>query len=157
MINDVLPIHHAEILRNNLAFVDWLSPLDHVGLFALLAASCYARQISNGAGVLIGFTSDSAYQSKNLTWLRAKFANFVYIDRVIIGAKSQGRGYGRLLYEDFEAFAHENGYTRLVCEVNTKPDNPGSHLFHQKLGFTPCGDMGIASTNKCVRYYEKQI
>jgi len=157
MIGPVLPEHHREILASNEHFVHWLAPLDAQGLKDLLAASPYSRQIGGGAGVLIAMTSDCAYQSDNLTWLREKFDRFVYIDRVIISEHAHGKGYGRTLYEDLEGFARATNYPRLVCEVNTKPDNPGSHAFHARMGFVPCGEMDMRGGAKRVRYYEKPI
>jgi predicted GNAT superfamily acetyltransferase len=157
MIGYITQDHLPTILANNERFVHWLAPLDLTGLEKLLAASSYARQIDSGNGVLIGFRSDSPYQNDNLTWLRKKFDSFVYIDRVIIGEKAQGKGYGRALYEDYEDFARENNIPRMVCEVNTTPDNPGSHEFHLKLGFKPCGEMDMLNGAKRVRYYEKLL
>ena len=157
MIGYVKSGHLPTILANNEQFVHWLAPLDIKGLEKLISEARYVRQIGDGAGVLIGFTSDSAKQSENLSWLRKAFDNFVYIDRVIIGETAQGKGYGRMLYDDFEAFARENNYVRMVCEVNTIPNNPVSHKFHTALGFKPCGEMDMDMGKKRVRYYEKLL
>ena len=157
MIDYVKSDHLPTILANNEQYVHWLAPLDMEGLEKLISEARYVRQIGDGTGVLIGFTSDSAKQSENLSWLRKAFDNFVYIDRVIIGETAQGKGYGRALYEDFEAFARENNYARMVCEVNTIPNNPVSHKFHTTLGFEPCGEMDMAKGKKRVRYYEKLL
>lgn len=153
----ILSSHHREILKNNQEFVDWLSPLEALELAALLQSASYARQIEAGQGVLIAFTSENIYKSENVDWLQARFDNFVYIDRVIISGNAQGKGYGARLYDDVEVFARENGYTHIVCEVNTVPDNPGSHIFHEKRGFKVCGEADINAGAKRVRYYAKQI
>lgn len=157
MIDYIHTDHLAKILANNERFVHWLSPLDMAQLESLIAQASYARQIEQGEGVLIGFKAGSAYQSNNLDWLRARFDDFVYIDRVIIGEGAQGRGFGRLLYDDFEDYARDSGISRMVCEVNTIPDNPGSHKFHLRLGFKPCGEMDMNDGAKQVRYYEKLL
>lgn len=157
MIETVKAEHLSTILANNEQYVHWLAPLDMEDLEKLISEAQHVRQIADGAGVLIGFTSDSPQQSDYLTWLRNAFDDFVYIDRVIIGESLQRQGAGRALYEDFEAFAHENKYRRMVCEVNTIPDNPGSHKFHSKLGFVPCGEMEMNGGRKRVRYYEKLL
>ena len=94
---------------------------------------------------------------KNLNWLRGRFKRFFYIDRVIVDAQAQGKGYGRLLYEDFEHEARARGLPRLVCEVNTKPDNPASHRFHLGFGFRAVGDEYYPDYDKAVRYYEKVL
>lgn len=157
MIDHVAEGHLATILANNLQYVHWLSPLDPPELRALVNAAPYAKQIDHGMGVLLGFTSECDYESDNLTWLRASFQNFIYIDRVIIGEKGHRKGYGRALYEDFSAFGRAQGRTRMVCEVNTIPDNPVSHKFHLDLGFNPCGEMDMLGGAKRVRYYEKTL
>ncbi|NNC35876.1 MAG: GNAT family N-acetyltransferase [Acidimicrobiales bacterium] len=157
MIDFIHSDHLPTILANNERFVHWLAPLDIAGLKKLLSAANYARQIDRGEGVLIGFRADSSYQSENLSWLRQKFDDFAYIDRVIIGENAQGRGLGRQLYEDFEDYAREHNISRMVCEVNTIPDNPGSHKFHLRLGFKPCGEMEMQPGTKSVRYYEKLL
>jgi predicted GNAT superfamily acetyltransferase len=157
MIDTVSSEHLATILANNERFVHWLSPLNMADLEQLIAAASYVRQIGAGEGVLIGFRADSSHQSDNLTWLRDRFDDFVYIDRVIIGENAQGQGYGRKLYQDYEAYAREQNIPRMVCEVNTIPDNPVSHKFHLRLGFHPCGEMEMKNGTKRVRYYEKLL
>lgn len=157
MIDTVSTEHLPTILTNNERFVHWLSPLNMTDLEQLISVASYVRQIGEGEGVLIGFRADSSHQSDNLTWLRDKFDDFVYIDRVIIGENVQGKGYGRKLYEDYEVYAREQNIPRMVCEVNTIPDNPGSHKFHLRLGFKPCGEMEMKNGTKRVRYYEKLL
>ena len=76
---------------------------------------------------------------------------------MIIGENAQGQGYGRKLYDDFEAYAREHNIPRMVCEVNTIPDNPVSHKFHHSLGFVPCGEVEMYNGAKRVRYYEKLL
>lgn len=157
MIDPIKSTHLQTILANNERFVHWLSPLNMADLEKLIGSASYARQIVDGDGVLIGFRADSPYQSDNLSWLRNKFDDFVYIDRVIIGETAQGQGYGRKLYEDYEAYAREHQIPRLVCEVNSIPDNLISHKFHLRMGFTPCGEMDMKNGTKQVRYYEKLL
>ena len=98
---------------------------------------------------------------KNLAWLRERVDNFFYIDRVIIGEDAQGQGLGRTLYDDVAAFAQARGHTSLVCEVNTVPDNPGSHAFHLRLGFEVLGEQNYpekrAGKGVTVRYYAKAL
>lgn len=156
-IGPILKSHHARILRMNAEFVHWLAPLDEEGLTDLLALAHYTKQIGEGDGVLIGYAHDVDYDHKNLQWLRARYEQFYYIDRVIIAAEAHGRGYGRKLYADFEAEARRRGLPRLVCEVNTKPNNPGSHKFHESLGFTALADVDYPDYDATLRYYEKRL
>jgi len=107
---------------------------------------------------LIGYPHDADYPNhKNLTWLRHHIENFFYIERVIINSDSQGNGYGQKLYQDVENYARQNGYKALACEVNTKPNNPGSHKFHKAAGFQAIGEEYYQTFNAAVRYYKKPI
>ena len=158
MISDIRPEHYAQLLKINETFVHWLSPLDEARLIWLLERTEYARQIDNAQAVLIGYAHDVDYPDhKNLTYLSSHLDNYFYIDRIIIDAAAQGKGYGRLLYEDFEQYARERGYDYLACEVNTKPDNPGSHRFHLKLGFEAIGDKDYPQFDSALRYYAKKL
>lgn len=157
MIGPILKSHRAKILRMNQEFVHWLSPLDEDGLTDLLNLAHYKKQIHEADGVLIGYAHDVDYDHKNLKWLRARFDQFYYIDRIILSAAAQGKGYGRALYADFEAEARRKGLPRLVCEVNSKPNNPGSHIFHERLGFKALADVEYPDYNATLRYYEKPL
>jgi len=157
MIGPVLQSHRAKILRMNTEFVHWLSPLDEDELTDLLALAHYKKQIHDADGVLIGYAHNVDYDHKNLKWLRARFKTFYYIDRIILAAAAQGKGYGRQLYADFESEARRLGLPRLVCEVNTKPNNPGSHKFHERLGFTALADVDYPEYDAAIRYYEKPL
>lgn len=157
MISDIRPDHYPQILKINQTFVHWLSPLDAAGLKTILALAHYAKQIDDAQAILIGYDHGADYDHKNLSWLRARFDAFFYIDRIIIDSAAQGKGYARALYEDFETEARRKGLPRLVCEVNTKPDNPGSHRFHEKMGFEPIGDVEYPDYNAAVRYYLKEL
>jgi len=70
MIDEIKPEHFAQILRMNEQFVHWLSPLNEDELKHILSLAAYARQITNGKGVLIGYPHDVDYPDhKNLIWL----------------------------------------------------------------------------------------
>ena len=157
MIGHILKSHYTKILRMNEEFVHWLSPLDENGLSDLLTLAHYKKQIHDADGVLIGYAHDVDYDHKNLKWLRARFDSFYYVDRIILSAAAQGKGYGRQLYADFEAEARAKNLPRLVCEVNIKPNNPGSHAFHENLGFRAVADVNYPSYGSALRYYEKRL
>ena len=158
MISSIEPRHHAGLLAMNREFVHWLSPMDEAELQRVLKIAHYARQIDDGAGVLIGYGHDAAYPDhQNMDWLRQRFDDFFYIDRIIVAAAAQGRGHARALYADIEGFARDRGHRFLCCEVNTRPDNPGSHRFHETLGFEAIGERICADQDKAVRYYAKAL
>ena len=158
MIADIQPKHFDKILKMNAAFVHWLSPLDKAGLKALISSCIYARQIGSGDAVLLAIASETEMADhSNLSWLKSRNENFIYIDRVIVSAPAQGNGYAGLLYTDLATFAQVNGYDSLTCEVNLLPANPGSHAFHLRHGYHPQGDFNHPHTGKSVRYYAKAL
>jgi predicted GNAT superfamily acetyltransferase len=157
MIGPILAKHHSKILRLNQTFVHWLSPLNETELKALLSVATYTKQINNAEGVLIGYPHDVDYDDKNLAWLRPRFDSFHYIDRVIIDDRARGQQLAHKLYQDFEEEARHLGLSRLVYEVNIKPDNPRSHAFHLKQGFHALEDVEYPEWNAALRYYEKPL
>lgn len=158
MIGGIERRHYGQILRINQEFVHWLSPLDKIELEHILEIATYKRQIDEGRGVLIGYPHDADYPDhKNIAWLSQSLDNFFYIDRIIIDVAAQGQGYGRQLYADVEHHARERGYSALACEVNTKPNNPGSHAFHTRLGFEAIGDEDYPDYDATLRYYKKRL
>ena len=158
MIGDITPDHYASILRMNAEFVYWLSPLDQDTLSYVLSRADYARQIGEAAGVLIGYGHDVDYPNHwNIEWLKARLENFFYIDRIIIDRAAQGQRFGQKLYADVAQYARSRGYTWLACEVNTVPDNPGSHAFHLRNGFNSLGEQAFPDKDKAVRYYAKAL
>jgi len=157
-VEDITAQHHAKFLRMNAEFVHWLSPLDQDGLSYILDRADYARQVDNAAGALIGYAHDVDYPGHwNLNWLRPRLENFFYIDRIVIDREAQGRGLGHQLYRDVIDYARSRGHAWLACEVNTVPDNPGSHAFHLKQGFNSLGEQAFPDKNKAVRYYAKAL
>ncbi len=95
-----------------------------------------------------------AYKSPNLrwfeTWATAQSVSVIYIDRIAFAPQARGNGLGAGLYEAAALGFPDRDY--LVAEVNTRPDNPGSHRFHQSFGFERVGEQGF-SPDKAVAYY----
>jgi predicted GNAT superfamily acetyltransferase len=145
----------AEVLALNEAVEELTAPLDVPRLGALVARALFAeaRVAGDGrvAGFLIGFDPAAAYDSPNFDWFRARLHEFAYVDRVVIAPWAQGAGIARALYSDFADAARARGLTRLVCEVNRVPPNPGSDAFHAALGFVEVG-QGMPLPGKLVRY-----
>lgn len=83
-----------------------------------------------------------AYPSDNLRWIEDWMAreekSAHYVDRIAIAAGARGQRLGEALYR--AAFEAAKPRACLTCEVNTDPDNPGSHRFHQRLGFQKIGE-----------------
>ena len=99
-----------------------------------------------------------AYESANLRWFEAwqktASCDLIYVDRIAVAAHARGNGIGEALYR--AVFEISAGRQFLGAEVNTVPDNPGSHRFHQRLGFKDVGRRRYASTYE-VAYYVREI
>ena len=153
-IGDITEAHYDTVLNLNAEFVHWTAPMDRAELDIILSHASYARQINDGAGILIGYAHDTDYPDhKNLIWLRQRLTNFFYIDRILIDVSAQGQRLGQGLYNDISDFARARGHSHLACEVNTRPDNPNSHRFHLRFGFEAIGEQDFPNYNKSVRYY----
>ncbi|WP_427454225.1 GNAT family N-acetyltransferase [Litorimonas sp. WD9-15] len=155
--------YKARFLQLNAEFVHWLSPLDNKGLDYLLSKTSYQKcmidpETGQLLGALLAYPHDIDYPDHaNLIWLRQNLSEFFYIDRIVIAAEAQGQGVGHALYQDLAVHAQSQGYKNLACEVNTRPDNPGSHMFHQRAGFIAIGKRNIPEKSKAVCYYAKAI
>jgi len=155
--------HKARFLELNAKFVYWLSPLDYEGLDYLLSKASYQKSMiepetGQFLGALLAYPHDVDYPDHaNLIWLQRKLSDFFYIDRIVIAAEAQGQGVGYKLYQDLSVYAQTKGYKNLACEVNTIPNNPGSHIFHQRAGFKAIGEQDIPEKGKAVRYYAKAL
>ena len=55
------------------------------------------------------------------------------ITALVVSTKVRGRGVGRLLVEEAEAFAHRRGCERM--ELTSGDHRPGAHAFYERLGY----------------------
>lgn len=110
-------------------------------------------------GDVVGFVNliepgTSAYQSLNLRWLEdwqaREGCSQIYVDRIALTPDARGRKIGENLYAFVQAEFSDRDF--ITAEVNTKPDNPGSHRFHQRLGFQRVGEQEF-TPEKAVAYY----
>lgn len=107
-------------------------------------------------GFVIALTKGADYHSPNFTYFCERMDDFVYVDRIIVSARAQGKGTGRSLYDELGEVARAAGFKRIVCEVNTLPPNPGSIAFHTKAGFQPVEEVTL-NPQKRVLYMEKPL
>lgn len=158
LVKPLEPRDYPAILSLNEASVQFTSPLYMDELDGLVGEAAYARGVGEPLqGFLLAMDPHSSYESVNYLWFRERHANFLYIDRIVIGEVAQGKGLGRALYADLFAFAHDAGIGRICCEVNFDPPNPTSDAFHKALGFEETGRAIINDGKKTVRYLEKMI
>lgn len=144
---------HPSLLRLNEESEHFLSPLTLARLEMLLKESAYCRVIEVGDDVvafLLAFREGCAYDSPNYRWFVERFERFLYIDRVVVSKAVQGRGIGKLLYDDIFAFARQTDAERLTCEFDIDPPNEASRRFHARYGFAEVGTQAVAGGKKIV-------
>lgn len=132
------------ILRLNNANQPAVSLLDIAELEADLKVAEYALAI--GADEPLGFciTFPSGLDvdlGGNYAWFAERYADFVYLDRVVVAEGHRSRGLGEALYREVERRIRAEGRTpHFTCEVNLQPRNEGSLRFHARLGFGQVGE-----------------
>ncbi|MCR9270589.1 MAG: GNAT family N-acetyltransferase [Hyphomonadaceae bacterium] len=99
-----------------------------------------------------------SYDSPNMRWFETYAAesgkSLVYVDRIALLPEARGQRLGEALYKEaFQRFEADE----IGCEVNTLPPNPGSHRFHERLGFKPVGDATYKPGEKAVRFYTRSL
>ena len=147
----------ARLLALNNQHATELSWLD-ADRFAELAARAFlSRRIGCVDAFLLAFDQDADYDSPNFQWFLARYARFVYVDRIVVRPAARGRGLARRLYEDLFAEAARAGHARVVCEVNQDPPNAASDAFHTALGFAEVGNATIHGGRKTVRYLVRPL
>jgi predicted GNAT superfamily acetyltransferase len=122
-----------------------LMDADQMALLTALATLCIVAvdedDLVRPLGFLIAFEPGIEYASENYKWFSKRSRDFLYVDRIVIGAESRGAGIGRLLYGAAFAKAEADGRAHVYCEVNLRPPNPRSLGFHRSLGFRPVGEQ----------------
>lgn len=86
------------------------------------------------AGFILLLRPGARYASPNYRWFSRSFADFLYVDRVVVAGTARRRGIGRAFYEEAWRRATQLG-APLTCEVNVRPPNPASMAFHEAFGF----------------------
>ncbi len=128
LLRDATPQDFPAVLALNLAFEQFLSPMNAARLMLLHRQAQYHRVIEidgQVAAFLLAFRENAVYDSSNYHWFSHYFGvqPFVYIDRVVIAAQYQGRSFGKALYEDLFAFAKQAGAQHVACEYDISPPN----------------------------------
>ena len=117
---------------SSIALDDMIHFLEIVDYFRVIKVK------NNIAGFLIALAPGKNYQSPNYKWFEKQYSQFMYVDRIVIDPAFQGQGLGWGFYDDLKIFCQR--YTPIItCEVNLKPKNDESLLFHKKYGFEQVG------------------
>ena len=147
----------------NAASTPGVSEETEEGLSEILSlATCFVAQ--DACERPIGFITliepgVSTYGSPNLRWFEAwqdrEERSLIYVDRIAVAESARGSGLGEALYR--HAFAQFADREVIAAEVNTIPDNPGSHRFHDRLGFVRVGQQVFTEGEKAVAYYIRKL
>lgn len=143
----------AAILALNDAEEQHTSAMDRERLQSLVRLSAYCKVATvdgHVAAFLIALRDGAAYENDNFGWFAARLPQFLYVDRIVVGAAFAGRGIGRRLYADLFAFARAQGIGTITCEYNVEPANPPSRAFHDRFGFRELGTQWVAEGTKRV-------
>ena len=142
VIRDARPADFAAIAALNAESERFLSPMSATRLNLLHAWAAYHRVVEvegQVAAFLLAFREGAGYDSPNYRWFSARYASFVYIDRVVVAGVHRGKGFASALYDDVFEFARENGVGTVTCEFDTDPPNETSRRFHARFGFQEVG------------------
>ena len=123
----------------------------------LVALSFRTRMTREREAFVIALSEHAPANAPNWRWFAARFARFVYIDRVVVQRDARKRGLATLLYNDVMAAARAAGHTLVCCEVNLDPPNPGSDAFHTRMGFAEIGRAWLPDRAKTVRYLMRDL
>lgn len=108
------------------------------------------------AGFLIALREDAAYDSPNFRWFREHYAEFVYIDRIVIAEPYRGLGLGKVFYCDVTSYA-EVRVPLLACEVFLEPRDDVAVLFHGTYGFSEVGQQMMENVGRPVSLLAKPL
>ena len=108
------------------------------------------------AGFLIALHPGKDYHSLNYKWFEKRYNSFIYVDRVVIRYSFRGNGLGKAFYNDLAIFA-KHKTNDITCEVNTRPKNEGSMIFHKKYGFCEVGTQLTENGKKEVSLMKYKI
>ncbi|MGQ0802208.1 MAG: GNAT family N-acetyltransferase [Pseudomarimonas sp.] len=141
------------ILALNAAEVQHTSPMDLAQLQSLLQMAAYSRVVTVDAQIaafVLALREGAPYENDNYRWFAHRFARFLYVDRVVVGARFAGRKVGSGIYADLFAFARAQAIGIVTCEYNIEPPNPASQAFHDRFRFKELGTQWVAGGSKRV-------
>jgi uncharacterized protein len=157
LLPEVLDLHGHQLPRNallrlNNASARETSLLSPERFDRMIGCASVATFIGPAQAFLLAFEQADEYDGGHFNWFRSRYDRFLYVDRIIVAEDHRNSGLGRKLYADLFARAAELGHTRIACEVNVQPPNPGSDKFHAAQGFREVGRATTDDGAKTVRY-----
>jgi predicted GNAT superfamily acetyltransferase len=151
-IREMTPADRAAALALNNASVPMINELDDQELerlHAMAALALTAEVDGRFAGFCITFPPGVDYASLNYGWFSRNYDDFVYLDRIAVDPAYRRLGIGRAFYD--EVIQRFTGvFEHLLCEVNVRPRNEPSLLFHHSIGFREVGQQDTDGGRKTV-------
>jgi predicted GNAT superfamily acetyltransferase len=160
VIRDATLGDFSAILALNAESVHFLSPLDAQRLQHLHRQAAYHRVAEvdgSVAAFLLVLREGADYDSPNYRWFAARYSRFLYIDRIVVDLRHQGRGLAARLYDDLLDFAQTSGVEQLTCEFDLDPPNPASAKFHARYGFGEVGKQWLGDGKKQVSLQARSV
>jgi predicted GNAT superfamily acetyltransferase len=154
-ITDDLP---AALALNN-GSIPALNEIDAAEIARLLGMASLAltAEVDGAfAGFCITFPPRVEYASLNYGWFSRNYNDFVYLDRIAVDPAYRRLGIGKAFYDRvIERFT--GVFPHLLCEVNVRPRNEASLLFHHSIGFREVGQQDTDGGNKTVSLLALQL
>jgi predicted GNAT superfamily acetyltransferase len=133
--------------------VQHTSPMDLERLRYLDSISAYHKVATvddSVAAFLLAMKDGCGYVNENYEWFAERYPRFLYVDRIVVSSKFQGRRQGFMLYQDLFQQARAHQIQVVTSEYNIAPPNEPSRIFHGKFGFREIGTQWIADGAKQV-------
>ena len=158
-IADVKPSDLDNVLRLNEDSVPHVSRVDLAQMEWFASSAHYFRVVRHEeqlGGFLIGLRPGLPYASPNYRWFNENYADFGYVDRVAVSTAARRMGIASRLYDDFAA-SLSGEVDVMTCEVNIRPANESSMLYHRQYGFVQVGTQQTEGGKKEVALLEKRL
>ncbi len=148
----------VEVLALNEESVPHVSSIsdDELQWFSDNAAFLHIAKIGDRfAGFLIGLRPGTEYASPNYRWFCDNYEDFAYVDRVAVSKWARRQRVAESLYDAFAS--SQSGAPVMTCEVNIRPSNEISMLYHERMGFRQIGSQETNGGEKEVAFMEKKL
>lgn len=153
ILRDAIEADFESIVRLNAAEERQTSTMSLPRLEQLIQMASYRKVAIVDevvAGFLLAFSEGEAYESENYAWFKHRLSNFIYVDRIVVGAEFSRRGIGNMLYASLFEFARDQEIETIACEYNIDPPNLASRAFHDRFGFREIDTQWVSGRTKQV-------